>query len=140
VSVEDVEVVASVHQHLGEPRVADDRIDDQWVLARIRDAIRVILAAEGDGVPRPVKEGGGSLFCCEDLVPLPLALAVGHVHSWPLEDEEDVLHRREAAGITVTTVLSLAIVRGGAVVVLLEHVALLEGVVDWGLVVWAWLL
>jgi hypothetical protein len=29
-------------------------------------------------------------------VSLPLALAVGHVHSWPPEDEEDVIHRREA--------------------------------------------
>jgi hypothetical protein len=50
VSVEDVEAAASIHQHLGESRVADDRVDDQRVLARIGDAVRVILAAEGDGV------------------------------------------------------------------------------------------
>jgi hypothetical protein len=51
-------------------------------------------------------------------------------------DEEDVLHRREATGVAVTTILlGLAILRGGAAVVLLEHVALLEGVVDRCLVV-----
>jgi hypothetical protein len=52
------------------------------------------------------------------------------------EDEEDVLHRREATGVSVTTVLlGLAIFRSAAAVVLLEHVALLEGVVDRCLVV-----
>jgi hypothetical protein len=57
----------------------------------------------------------------------------------PPEDEEDVLHRREAAGVPVTTVLlGLAILRGSATVVFLEHIALLEGVVDHCLVVWAW--
>jgi hypothetical protein len=43
----------------------------------------MIFAAEGDGVLRPVEEGGRCLFRGEDLVPLPLALAVGHVHGWP---------------------------------------------------------
>jgi hypothetical protein len=35
-------------------------------------------------------------------MPLPLALAVGHIDGQPSEDEEDVLHSGEAAGITVT--------------------------------------
>jgi hypothetical protein len=57
------------------------------------------------------------------------------------EDEEDVLHGRETAGAPVTTVLlGLIPLRGDAIVVHLEHVALLEGVVNRGLVVWAWLL
>jgi hypothetical protein len=60
VRIEDVEVAASVHQHLGEPRVANDQVDNERVLARIGDAIRVILAAEDDGVPRLVEEGGGA--------------------------------------------------------------------------------
>jgi hypothetical protein len=51
VCVQDVEAAASVHQHLGEPRVADDWIDNQEVLAWVEDAVRVILAAESDGVP-----------------------------------------------------------------------------------------
>jgi hypothetical protein len=67
-------------------------------------------------------------------VPLLLALVVGHVHGRSPEDKEDVLHRREATGISITAVLlGLAILRGGAAIVFLEHVALLEGVVDQGL-------
>jgi hypothetical protein len=62
----------------------------------------MIFTAEGDGVLGPVEEGGRSLLRGEDLVPLPLALAVGHVHSQPPEDEEDVFHRGEAAGVAVT--------------------------------------
>jgi hypothetical protein len=59
----------------------------------------------------------------------------------PPKDEEDVLHGRETTGTPVTTVLlGLIPIRGDAIVVLFEHVALLEGVVNWGLVVWAWLL
>jgi hypothetical protein len=83
----------------------------------------------------------GSLISVEDLVPLLLALAVGHVDSWSPEDEEDVLHCWEATGVSITTVLlGLAILCGGAAVVPLEHVALFEGVVDWRLVVQAGLL
>jgi hypothetical protein len=68
-------------------------------------------------------------------------LAAGHIHGRSFKDEEDVLHRREATGVSVTTVLlSLAILRGGAAVVLLEHVALLGGVADQSLVVWTQLL
>jgi hypothetical protein len=131
VRVEDVEAVASVHQHLGEPGVPDDRVDHQRVLARIGDAVRVILAAEGDGVLRPVEEGGRLLFRGEDLVSLSLALAVGHVDGRPPKDEEDILHHGEAAGITVTPILlGLVVLHGGAAVVSLEQVALLEGVVD----------
>jgi hypothetical protein len=43
----------------------------------------VILAAEGDGVLRLVEEGGRSLFRGEDLMLLPLVLAVGHVDGRP---------------------------------------------------------
>jgi hypothetical protein len=136
VCVEDVEAVVSVHQHFREPCVPDDRVDHQRVLARIGDAIQVILAAEGGGVLRPVEEVGRSLLHGEDLVPLAFALAVGHVDGRPPEDEEDVLHRREAAGVAVTPILlGLADLRGGATVIPLQQVALLEGVVDWRLVV-----
>jgi hypothetical protein len=62
----------------------------------------VILAAEGDGVLRPVEEGGRCLLCREDLLPLSFALTVGHVHGRSPEDEEDVFHRGEAAGVAVT--------------------------------------
>jgi hypothetical protein len=85
VRVEDVEAAASVHQDLREPRVPDDRVDHQWVLTQIGDAVWVILAAEGDCVLRPIEEGGRRLLRGENLVPLPLALADGHVDGWPPE-------------------------------------------------------
>jgi hypothetical protein len=73
-------------------------------------------------------------------VSLPLALAVGHVDSRSPEEEEDVLHRRKTIGVSITTILlGIAILRDDAVVGL-EHFALLEGVVDWCLVVQAGLL
>jgi hypothetical protein len=59
----------------------------------------------------------------------------------PLEDEEDILHRGEATDIAVTSILlGLTVLRGGAAVEPLEHVALLEGVVDRRLVVGTWIL
>jgi hypothetical protein len=73
----------------------------------------MILSAEGDGILQPVEEGGRSLFRGEDFVPLPLVLAIGHVHGRSPEDEEDILHRKEATGVAVTPVLlGLAILRG----------------------------
>jgi hypothetical protein len=79
------------------------------------------------------KEGG------EDLVPLPLALASRHVDSGSPEDEEHVLHGGEAAGVAISSVLGLRVLCGGAAIKLLVHVALLKGVVYWGLVIWTWL-
>jgi hypothetical protein len=59
----------------------------------------------------------------------------------PPKDEEDVFHSGEATGVAVTPILlGLAVLCGGMVVGPLEHVALLEGVVDRRLVVGTWLL
>jgi hypothetical protein len=44
------------------------------------------------------KEGGAFSAATTSLL-LPLALAIGHVHGRSPEDEEDVLHRREAADL-----------------------------------------
>jgi hypothetical protein len=141
VRVEDVEAAAPVHQDLRELRVPDDWVDHQQVLTRVGDAVRVVFATEGDGVLRPVEEGRRHLIRGENLVPLPLALAAGHVGGWSPEDEEDVLHGGEAAGIAITPVLlGFVVLCGGAAVESLEHVALLEGVVDRCLVVGTWLL
>jgi hypothetical protein len=58
----------------------------------------------------------------------------------PPEDEDDVFHSGEA-DVAITPVLfGLVVLRGGATVEPLEHVALLEGVVDRCLVVGEWLL
>jgi hypothetical protein len=54
------------------------------------------------------------------------------------QDVEDVLHCGETADTPVTTVLlSLVFLHGDAAVILLEYIALLQGVVDRGFVVWA---
>jgi hypothetical protein len=66
VRVEDVEAAASVHQDLREPRVPDDRVDHQWVLARVGNAVRVVFTTEGDGILRPVEERGRRLLRGED--------------------------------------------------------------------------
>jgi hypothetical protein len=73
-------------------------------------------------------------------VPLPLALAGRHVDGGSPKDEEHILHGGEAAGVTISSVfLGLHLLRGGAAIKLLEHIALLKGVVYWGLMVRTWL-
>jgi hypothetical protein len=52
--VDDVEVVASVHEDLGEPGVADDGVDDERLLSWARHAVGVVALVEGDGLVGPV--------------------------------------------------------------------------------------
>ena len=102
----------------------------------------MVLAAEGDGVLRPVEVGWRGLGDREDFPALTLALPRGHVRRWSSKDEEGVLHRGELVVSTfVASILLLVLVAmRDAVVVLLEHFALLKGVVDRALVVRARLL
>jgi hypothetical protein len=59
----------------------------------------------------------------------------------PPEDEENVFHSGEAASVAITPILlGFDALRGGVAIKPLEHVALLEGVVDQCLVVGTWLL
>jgi hypothetical protein len=56
------------------------------------------------------------------------------------KDEEHVLHGGEAAGVAISSViLGLCLLRGCTAIELLEHIALLKGVVYWGLVARTWL-
>ena len=48
--VDDVEAAASVHEDLGKPDVADDRINNERVLSWARHAVRVVALVEGDGL------------------------------------------------------------------------------------------
>jgi hypothetical protein len=58
----------------------------------------------------------------------------------PPKNEEHVFHGGEAAGVAISSVfLGLCFLRDSAAIELLEHVALLKGVVYWGLVVRTWL-
>jgi hypothetical protein len=52
--VDDVEAAASVHEDLGEPSVADDRIDNERVPSWARHAVEVVALVEGDGLVEPV--------------------------------------------------------------------------------------
>jgi hypothetical protein len=52
----------------------------------------------------------------------------------------NVFHGGEAAGVAISSVfLGLRFLRGGAAIKLLEHIALLKGMVHWGLMVRTWL-
>ena len=83
VRVHDVEAAASAHEHLGETCVADDGVDNERVLSRIRDVVGVVFAAEGDGVLRLVEVGWCGLVDGEDFSALALALLRGHVRRQP---------------------------------------------------------
>jgi hypothetical protein len=51
---DDVEVVASIHEHLGKSSVVDDWVDNERVPPGIRSVVRVIVSVKGDGTVRPV--------------------------------------------------------------------------------------
>jgi hypothetical protein len=53
-SVDDVEAAASVHEDLGEPDVADDRVNNEQVLSWARHAVGVVASVKGDGLVRPI--------------------------------------------------------------------------------------
>ena len=53
-SVDDVEAAASIHEDLGEPDVADDRVNDERVFPRTPHAVGVVALVEGDGLVGPV--------------------------------------------------------------------------------------
>jgi hypothetical protein len=50
VGVDDVEAAASVHEDLGKPDVADNRINNERVLPRARHAVGVVALVEGMGL------------------------------------------------------------------------------------------
>jgi hypothetical protein len=47
--INDVETDATIHEHLGEACVGDNRIDDEWVDSRIGDVVWVVITVESDG-------------------------------------------------------------------------------------------
>jgi hypothetical protein len=52
--IDDVEAAAPVHEDLGEPDVADDRVDNEWIFPRARHAVGVVALVKGDGLVGPV--------------------------------------------------------------------------------------
>src|SRR6185503_5779346 len=110
--------------------------------SRMRDVVGVVLAAKGDGILRPVEVGWRGLGDGKDFAALTLALPRSHIRRRSSKDEEGVLHWGELVISTlVASILLLVLVAmRDAVVVFLEHLALLEGMVDRALVVRARLL
>src|SRR6185437_4737950 len=91
---------------------------------------------------RPVEVGWRGLGHGEDFPTFTLALPRDIVHRRPSEDEEGVLHWGEliVSTFVASILLLVLVVMRDAVLVLPEHLALLEGVVDRALVVRARLL
>ena len=56
--VHDVEAAASIHQYLGEPLCADDRVDHERISPRLWDAIRIVGPIKGYGRLQPLLEEG----------------------------------------------------------------------------------
>jgi hypothetical protein len=52
--VDDVEAAASIHEDLGEPDIADDGVDNEWIFLRARHAVGVVTLVEGDGLVGPI--------------------------------------------------------------------------------------
>jgi hypothetical protein len=52
--IDDVEAAASVHKDLGEPDVADDRVDNERIFPQARHAVGVVALVKGDGLVGPV--------------------------------------------------------------------------------------
>jgi hypothetical protein len=73
--VDNVEPVATVHEHFSEVRIGDDGIDEEWVDSRVRDVVWMVVMIKSDSRSRPVEEKGGRQLYGEDLSTLLLALA-----------------------------------------------------------------
>ena len=55
VQVKDVETAAPVHQQLGQALVADDRVNDEGIAPRSRDACRMVVLIKNNGRGRPLQ-------------------------------------------------------------------------------------
>src|SRR6185312_6262413 len=108
----------------------------------MRDIVGVVLVAKGDGILRPIEVGWRGFGNGENFLALTLALPRSHVRCCSSKDEEGVVHCGELIISTfVASILLLVFVAMcDAVVVFLEHFALLEGMIDRALVVRARLL
>jgi hypothetical protein len=56
-SIHDVVATASIHQYLGELRVANNGVNNKRISAQLWDAIQMVIIIESDGGFRPVEEG-----------------------------------------------------------------------------------
>jgi hypothetical protein len=143
--VDDVEAAASVHEDLGEPGVADDRIDNERVPSWARHAVGVVALVEGDGLVGPVQVDWRHHLHRADLPALLLAVPSRGVRHLPTIDHEAAVDLGELlflVALLLVVVLAFAISRWwpGLMEVAPKHDAFLEGVLDGTLVIGARLL
>ena len=75
----DVEATASIHQYLGEPLHADDRVNHERISPWLGDALRVVGLIKGYGGLRPPKEDRRGWFGHIDLMARELLATLGVV-------------------------------------------------------------
>jgi hypothetical protein len=143
--VDDVEAAASIHEDLGEPSVANDRIDNERVPSWARHAVRVVALVEGDGLVGPVQVHWHRHLYRADLPALLLAVPSQGVRHLPTVDHEAAANLGELlflVALFLVVVLSFAILRRGPdhMEVAPKHDAFLKGVLDGTLVIGARLL
>jgi hypothetical protein len=54
IRIDDIEAVASIHEHLREASVADDGINNERILSKIWIMICMVIPVEGDGAVKPI--------------------------------------------------------------------------------------
>ena len=139
--VDDVVATATVHQHLGESSVDDDRVDNEWVDAGVDDAVRVVITVESDGGAGPVEILGHCHPDRKDFLMLPLVLLRNELRRGPTLDHITTVNSRETIVILAATVvvalvfLLVILLYAETVKISLQHAAILELVVGPSLVI-----
>jgi hypothetical protein len=100
--VQNVEATTPVHQDFSESGVANDRVNDEWVVPRVQDVTQVILTIERDGLFGPIEEIWGGGLRSIDLSAFALSLSRRELCRMIAEDHEAVLHLREPAIFVIT--------------------------------------
>jgi hypothetical protein len=139
--IDDVEVAAAIHEHLGEACVGNNGIDNKRVDPRIGDIVWVVIMVKSDGHLGPVKEEGGCGLHREDLSTFPLALACREARRGSSVYHEAVVDLEEPLVFVVSLGIFLLVVflDAYAFKISSEHVAILEVMVHGPFVVGTWL-
>jgi hypothetical protein len=144
VGIEDVEPAAAVHEHLGKARIGDDGVNDKQVLPQVWNSSRMIVTIKGDGGVGPVEVGRHHKLDSIDLLALQLMTSLSVISCRPTEDHEAVVDDREPVALAVAFVvlglLPYVSLSWYASEEALHHVTLLESMLDYTLMVRAWLI
>jgi hypothetical protein len=97
--IQDVEVVAPIHQHLGQVLVTNDGVDNERVAPRPGDAGRVVTPVEGDRCARPTEKLEDSIPGSADFPESDLVFTLGAVILRTSEDHEAAVRVSEAAPV-----------------------------------------